>query len=880
MRRWLLGLLMMLGSLPALAQSGPATNPVSGYCDLGGSKAQVSGLGSTNYQQGSIPGCNITVYLHGTQTLATIYADDNNTPLTNPFTAVVATSPNSGFYIFWAATGAAYDVVGSGGTPPVTYPAPQTIKEVFLGGGGGGGGSCPAGSNNDVQINESGVCAVDAGIGTIDPVAHESSENIVNANIQAQVGDTTHSGLVDLGQSNGSSVTGHFQMSLDALSGAGYGIDWPNAAPAAGAALTAIGTTDGSGRFKTQWSSGVAGLISCENWNPVWFCNANFPSTTNDVTPTPYTQGQSQVFRGPPAGAAPLPFVSQTTNPVCNDYTGTATSSTCAVPGALTPGDIVIYSINEGQTSAVPLAPTDTFGTTFHSLTAGCTFQCSGQFWGQVTQGGNDVLTGTWTGGGPQDYVVMLTVVHGASTSGSPFIATSNNAGCSGLNLTFSSVTTTTGSIVLGLVNGVGVSLEGYSTYTPGSGWTLPDQYKFNTPTWSLAVEYEQEASAGTFTPTMTADANCAPITTTVAFKAGTPQQSGFPTFGLIRYADLIDFPPQAGQSGKFITTDGGTPGVLSWGTAGGGLPSGTGVVRVDSSTGSAAELNGDVTSTTGNATTVGKVNGAAVPASEVVVATNSGHQFIAPTLQGNGAKVQLSTGSTTTNDCAKFDANGNTVDAGSPCGAGGSGTYPNFGTDTGSVNAYVVSPSGCSATLPAAGKLVVSFIAANASTSSTPTLQYCGALAKTITTAGTNALLNGCINASRAHYYTWDGTGFQEDACDVGRGSIPVTDISPTSGDAILVQDLPTGATITRIICGVAAVTSAIVDFKPASESAWGTLGSSILSGTITAVPGGATGTITTPALSTHTPLMMVVGTVTGTVGELYCAVEYQRSF
>lgn len=41
---------------------------------------------------------------------------------------------------------------------------------------------------------------------------------------------------------------------------------------------------------------------------------------------------------------------------------------------------------------------------------------------------------------------------------------------------------------------------------------------------------------------------------------------------------------------------------------------------------------------------------------------------------QGNGAKVQLSTGTTTTNDCVKYDANGNTVDAGSACGAGGSG--------------------------------------------------------------------------------------------------------------------------------------------------------------------------------------------------------------
>jgi hypothetical protein len=38
---------------------------------------------------------------------------------------------------------------------------------------------------------------------------------------------------------------------------------------------------------------------------------------------------------------------------------------------------------------------------------------------------------------------------------------------------------------------------------------------------------------------------------------------------------------------------------------------------------------------------------------------------------QGTGASVQHSTGTTTTNDCVKFDANGNTVDSGAQCNAG-----------------------------------------------------------------------------------------------------------------------------------------------------------------------------------------------------------------
>src|SRR5208283_3196178 len=94
-------LLLILSAVPLMAQS---TAPVAGYCTIGGSHASVSGMNATNYQQGVIPGCTVSVYLHGTLTLATIYADSSNTPLGNPFTANVSASPNSGAWIFWAAT--------------------------------------------------------------------------------------------------------------------------------------------------------------------------------------------------------------------------------------------------------------------------------------------------------------------------------------------------------------------------------------------------------------------------------------------------------------------------------------------------------------------------------------------------------------------------------------------------------------------------------------------------------------------------------------------------------------------------------------------------------------------------------------------------------
>lgn len=53
---------------------------------------------------------------------------------------------------------------------------------------------------------------------------------------------------------------------------------------------------------------------------------------------------------------------------------------------------------------------------------------------------------------------------------------------------------------------------------------------------------------------------------------------------------------------------------------------------------------------------------------------------------QGNGGKIQLSTGNVTTGHCAQFDSNGNTVDAGAPCGTGGGGAVSSVFGRTGAV--------------------------------------------------------------------------------------------------------------------------------------------------------------------------------------------------
>lgn len=61
-----------------------------------------------------------------------------------------------------------------------------------------------------------------------------------------------------------------------------------------------------------------------------------------------------------------------------------------------------------------------------------------------------------------------------------------------------------------------------------------------------------------------------------------------------------------------------------------------------------------------------------------------------ADTNQGNGALIQHSTGAITTNNCAKFDANGNTVDEGSPCNPGSWTSFtPTITCGSGAIGSY-----------------------------------------------------------------------------------------------------------------------------------------------------------------------------------------------
>ena len=82
----------------------------------------------------------------------------------------------------------------------------------------------------------------------------------------------------------------------------------------------------------------------------------------------------------------------------------------------------------------------------------------------------------------------------------------------------------------------------------------------------------------------------------------------------------------------------------------------------------SPVSVSGDSTITSAGVVTNSKLNNAVIPLSAAVVSSNSSRQLVAASLQGNGSKVQLSTGSTTTNDCVLYDSNGNVIDSGAPC--------------------------------------------------------------------------------------------------------------------------------------------------------------------------------------------------------------------
>src|SRR5215472_4897993 len=175
MRRLFLAIAMLV-LLPACTRGREAYR---GWCEEGNQPVVTSGLTSTSLVQLSHPLCLVTVYNHGGG-VATIYSDNNNTPLTNPFTA-----QTDGQFIFYANNGR-YDVTNSqaGFTMTITYfdvllCDPFDITNPPSCGGGGGGGA-ESFQHNGIFVGTQPIFNINDGVNATAVVANDNPNTRVN----------------------------------------------------------------------------------------------------------------------------------------------------------------------------------------------------------------------------------------------------------------------------------------------------------------------------------------------------------------------------------------------------------------------------------------------------------------------------------------------------------------------------------------------------------------------------------------------------------------------------------------------------------------------------------------------------------------------------
>lgn len=131
-----------------------------GWSEQGNHNVLTNGVASQNNTavQRSYPGATVTVYAHNSNNLATLYSDNNGTPLANPFTA-----DNNAYWDFYAAAGR-YDVQFSGNNfnsfslPDISIGAIQSINNqtgeninIIL--AASGNNANISANNNNVTIN-------------------------------------------------------------------------------------------------------------------------------------------------------------------------------------------------------------------------------------------------------------------------------------------------------------------------------------------------------------------------------------------------------------------------------------------------------------------------------------------------------------------------------------------------------------------------------------------------------------------------------------------------------------------------------------------------------------------------------------------------------
>jgi hypothetical protein len=146
MRKAYLSIALFFVSLTAYGQ----TVPYHGVCTQGATSAVVQGLQSTNKLLSTFPSCTVTVYLTGTSTLATLYSDANNTPLSNPFTAA-----SNGLIVFFSSHSSAYDI-----RMTATGMTTTTLQNVVLAGTSGNGILSVVGTSPITAATAAGIATV------------------------------------------------------------------------------------------------------------------------------------------------------------------------------------------------------------------------------------------------------------------------------------------------------------------------------------------------------------------------------------------------------------------------------------------------------------------------------------------------------------------------------------------------------------------------------------------------------------------------------------------------------------------------------------------------------------------------------------------------
>ena len=263
------------------------------------------------------------------------------------------TGDQYGNYNFFAPNNVPYHLEFTG--PSLIVPT--ILYYVYLAGiGGGGGGAVPCGVLYDVQINDPlGTFGCDPGIFQENPATHTVTDTIVQATQQIQVSDPTHTGVINFGSSNGTSIVSNFLLGLSptfSTTSGGYGVDVPDS-PAIGTLAISSLTPGSDGRLPTVWSTAPISAISCENVPTLQGCNANYPATTSDIQYTLYPASDDYVFKAPPNSSygssavvqdclmTNLGSPSQNSCACTHTYSGTTVTISCKLPHVF-PGDSIV----------------------------------------------------------------------------------------------------------------------------------------------------------------------------------------------------------------------------------------------------------------------------------------------------------------------------------------------------------------------------------------------------------------------------------------------------------------------------------------------------------------------------------------------------------